>query len=410
LAQGSIEPPAGVSVHLRRTRAGLERTARQRREAMSAGQPEATVQVESAIWATDARDLFDFEAAAARTRDFDLPRSAKITRVGGSLMPLDRGEPVPPDSEPLLQLCEQDGAFWVDSAAPGRGASGKKLWLVVKDLPSASYALSEGDVIRLGCSRFRVRQLVADAGAGTRPEVALPGSPTTCPDERGPEPEAGVCRICLDGDCDEQGPLIRPCACRGSIESVHLGCLRQWIRCRMGLLDEDRGNTCFVRQMDCDLCKQAYPSHVRVGGVSTPLVEVPQPAGPFLVLEQVSRSRRAGGGAGVLVASLAEGGNGLTFGRAQGAGFRVDDISISRLHARISFREGRFVLEDNGSRFGTLVYMRQPYALSSGETVSIQTGGAVVSFTLRQGPAAEPGLPDATDRCSECSTEEGFSA
>jgi len=383
--------------------------------AMSAAQLEPTVQVESALWATDGRDLFDFEAAAARTRNFDLPGSAKIARVGEALLPLGRGEPVPPDSEPLLQLCEQDGAFWVDSAAPSRGpragASSKKLWLVVKDLPSASYALSGGDIIRMGCSRFLVRQLVADAGAGVRPEVALPGSSATCSDDQGPETEDSVCRICLEeGDCDEQGPLIRPCACRGSIESVHLGCLRQWISCRMGLMDEDRGSTCLVKQMDCDLCKQAYPSHVCVGGVSTPLVEVPQPEGPFVVLEQMSRSRRAGGSAGVLVASLAHDGV-LTIGRANGTGFRVDDVSISRLHAKISFREGRFILEDNKSRFGTLVCMRQPYALSTGETVSIQTGGAVVSFTLRQDSPVDPCVLDAAaDHCSECSTEEGFSA
>jgi len=178
----------------------------------------------------------------------------------------------------------------------------------------------------------------------------------------------------------------------------------------MGLMDEDRGSTYVVKQMDCDLCKQAYPSDVCVGGVSTPLVEVPQPAGPFMVLEQLTRSKRASGSAGVVVASLERDGV-LTFGRAHGTGFRVDDISISRLHAKISFREGRFVLEDNNSRFGTLVYMRQPYALSTGETVSIQTGGAVVSFTLRQDSPADPCPLDAVaDHCSECSTDEGFSA
>jgi len=382
-------------------------------KAMSASHLEPTVQVESALWgASDARELFDFEAAGARTRNFDLPRSAKIARVGGSLMPLEGRQPAPPDSEPLLQLCEENGAFWVDSAAPRARSSSKKLWLVVKDLPGAGYALSEWDTIRMGCTRFHVRQLVADASAGVHPELTLSGSQTTCQADEGPETEGGVCRICLDGGCDEQGPLIRPCACKGSIERVHLGCLRQWIRCRMGLLDEKGRNAYLVKQQNCDLCKQAYPSHVCLQGVNRPLVEVPQPAGPFMVLEQAARSSRATGSTGVLVATLAHDGT-LSFGRsAEKAGFRVDDISISRLHARISFREGKFMLEDNNSRFGTLVRMRRPYVLSQGETVSIQKGGAYVSLTLKHDPPADPcRMPDgAAGQHSECSTDGSSSA
>ena len=53
---------------------------------------------------------------------------------------------------------------------------------------------------------------------------------------------------------------------------------------------------------------------------------------------------------------------------------QVEDISISRCHAKISFRDGRFVLEDNRSRFGTLVCMREPFALPADQTVSIQSG------------------------------------
>jgi len=313
---------------------------------------------------------------------------------------------VPPDSEPLLQLREENGAFWVDSANPRARSSSKKLWLVVKDLPGATYELSEGDEIRMGCTRFRVRQLVADASAGVQPELTLPDAETTCQDDEGSGTQGGLCRICLDGDCDEQGPLIRPCGCRGSIESVHLGCLQQWIRCRMGLMDEKGGNAYLVKQQNCDLCKQALPSHVCLQGVKRPLVEVPQPAGPFMVLEQAARSSRASGSTGVLVATLARDGT-LTFGRsAEKAGFRVDDISISRLHAKISFREGKFLLEDNNSRFGTLVCMRQPYVLSQGETISIQKGGAYVSLTLRHDSPADPcHAPGATGRGSECGTD-----
>ena len=36
-----------------------------------------------------------------------------------------------------------------------------------------------------------------------------------------------VCRFCLEEE--PRGDLIAPCACRGSVEYVHVGCLRDWI-------------------------------------------------------------------------------------------------------------------------------------------------------------------------------------
>ena len=36
------------------------------------------------------------------------------------------------------------------------------------------------------------------------------------------------CRICLEGE--EEGRLIKPCACLGSISYVHEKCLAEWIR------------------------------------------------------------------------------------------------------------------------------------------------------------------------------------
>ena len=36
------------------------------------------------------------------------------------------------------------------------------------------------------------------------------------------------CRVCLEGECD--GPLVQPCACRGSAKFIHKACLEHWRR------------------------------------------------------------------------------------------------------------------------------------------------------------------------------------
>ena len=39
---------------------------------------------------------------------------------------------------------------------------------------------------------------------------------------------------------------------------------------------------------------------------------------------------------------------------------RVPDISVSRYHANIEFKNNNFYLIDNQSKFGTLILMRKP--------------------------------------------------
>lgn len=69
-----------------------------------------------------------------------------------------------------------------------------------------------------------------------------------------------VCRICwvsLGDDTSEE--LVSPCACRGSMEYVHLECLRRWQVQRWKQQGGGRG-----RQMSrCDVCK----GELRVNGV-----------------------------------------------------------------------------------------------------------------------------------------------
>jgi len=40
--------------------------------------------------------------------------------------------------------------------------------------------------------------------------------------------EEKTCRVCF-GD-EDGGPLVQPCACRGSVQWIHVHCLEQWRR------------------------------------------------------------------------------------------------------------------------------------------------------------------------------------
>ena len=72
-------------------------------------------------------------------------------------------------------------------------------------------------------------------------------------------------------------------------------------------------------------------------------------------------------------------------GRGHESDVRVSDISVSRCHALVKYNEdnGRFYLEDNLSKFGTLVLAKGQIDLEPEMTKAVQIGRSVISFTVK---------------------------
>lgn len=360
-------------------------------------QPFNTVQVVSSTWARASHDLFDFECTHLQTKHFTVSRgSYKFFRSGTDVQMIgEHAGHAPAGVELLFRIAQKDGSFYVEKERGASSSSAKYLWLVVRDQPNAiqRYRLSEADIIRLGRFKFRVRQTVFLSSEDVRPELRLDDNVTVCDADVDMTPEADrCCRICLLEGSSEDDPLIRPCQCKGTIEHVHLGCLRHWISGRLNLSDA-RGGSYFYRPLLCELCKVPYPAYVQMGQNRVPLVEVPRTKAPYIVLETMVRDSNANS-RGLHVISLAEN-KVLKIGRGHDSDVRIADVSISRCHATIQMREGAFCLEDNKSKFGTLVAMKKPRRLNAaGSPISIQVGRTVLNIAekaaLRAHGVTEP--------------------
>jgi hypothetical protein len=338
------------------------------------------VQVVARTWARDSYDLFDFEAneQSIQTNTFTVTESTKFLQDNGVVQMISEHLPSPPGADPLFLLSRKNGMFVIDSADSAGHA--KKLWLVIRDLPSGGHSLAEGDEIKLGRSMFRVRQL-ATPDVGAQPKLHLNGSSVAeCKDPR--ESADKVCRICLMEGATDEDPLLAPCSCKGSIECVHLKCLQSWTKER---LNHGDGGSYVYKSQSCELCKAPLPDYIQVQGERQPLVEVPTTAPPFIVLENAHDAQE------LHVISLADG-KPATIGRGQKTQVRIADVSISRAHATIRFQEGRFLLEDNGSKFGTFVAMKPGKPLDACSTVSIQAGHTVLSLSMQPSPNEQAAL------------------
>jgi len=85
-----------------------------------------------------------------------------------------------------------------------------------------------------------------------------------------------------------------------------------------------------------------------------------------------------------------EGKNSFKFGRGHESDLRINDISVSRCHAIIKFKEDqpstntfRFYLEDNLSKFGTLVLIRRRTPMIPGFNKAVQIGRTVINFSVK---------------------------
>ena len=428
--------------------------------------PQFDLNVRMQTWNHDSRGLFDYESKNVFKRSYrarPTNESYMINRNGSEVaMVLGASQPqsfqsffqapmesdgsfsplrVPSDldsrvdSKPLIRVFYESGQYWVDHPERDRDPS-KTLWVVIRQ-SKYPLPLNSGDILKMGRYKIRVRESVTETQpppvkGGKRFSIAstdsYDGEEVTCcskddgdlsfrdsGERRSSHPlveiqSQEVCRICYDSG-DEENPLIAPCKCSGSMQYVHLQCLRKWMDGRLSVNSntQDQGTTTvsyFWRNLDCELCKLSYPTTVEcpsktvAGNVElVDLYELPKPEPPYIVLEsniKVPVTNNANGAGytfqkGLHIMSLAKGRSSVVVGRGHEADVRINDISVSRFHAVIrwmntnaSVKKQQIVIEDRGSKFGSLIAVKGPIPLELGVPLSIQSGRTITTITVKK--------------------------
>ncbi|KAK2197431.1 bifunctional Forkhead-associated (FHA) domain/Zinc finger [Babesia duncani] len=344
------------------------------------------LRISTRTWMRDSHDLFDYETQEQVTlRQFATSGGLRLLRSEEHVSALSSNSDVSIDKpfDHLLNIyCKRTGEYVVAPAEKVIGSvlHPQKLWTIVRALPNARYALQEGDVIKLGRFRLRVKQLVPKL---TDDDSVTDGSllklyDTNIPQVYTPKEEQMQCRICLSEDISIEDRLICACECKGSIKYVHVACLQKWINSKWDV--RDTGQTpqmVFIREVNCELCKARFPCYIRYNDEVIQIVKFPQMMAPFVVLENCTPHVVRG----VHLLSL-HNVKDLKLGRGHESDVRIPDVSISRFHATLCYNDGIFYIVDHDSKFGTLVAMRRPRTICPGEPVILQVGRSVVEMVM----------------------------
>jgi hypothetical protein len=359
--------------------------------------------VKTITWYRDSHGLFDYEQKTSLAKDsFSLNGPTKFVRAESSqVVTVDEyGDKL--DGKRLAALNYSDGEDYSGafSLLPAEQSSEgaeiprdkfDKMFLVVKFLRQSGsvhgYRLCEGDVLRIGRAKFRVMEINGEQGIN---QTGLQDFHSLVPNEEegseeaeDEEEETGAapCRVCLSDKTSADNPMLAPCNCAGTMRLIHLKCLQQWLRSRLATKASANVVSFSWKSLDCELCKKSFPSRVTIEGKVIDLMDIPKPEGRYFILEGLSKDRNSPKSLHVVsMMNKTE----LKMGRGHESEIRISDISASRCHASVRLVGGKFYIDDENSKFGTLVQVKRPLSLELMEEVTVQIGRTVMTLTLKR--------------------------
>jgi hypothetical protein len=361
--------------------------------------------------------LFDYESKTLSKKSLKSSSSGKLTRSGNDVHISKENETHSNKADKdLLHFGVKEGNFWISSCVDNKIKKDPKedlqeedwehidhsAWLVVKSFKANAanrigYKLTEGELIKLGRVKFRIREI---KGTPTIPSKSSKGEKGTKIEEEislddsmrksqivdslkdSVNGSQSTCRICLSEFPEPGNPFISPCSCAGTMKYVHAKCLQKWLKSKLHIKQSGSATSIFWKTLECELCKFNFPNSLEVDSKRYDLVEIEKPDSAYIILDILSKDKNVCRGVHVI---KMEGKNNIRLGRGHDSDIRITDISVSRCHALIKFDKGSFYLEDNNSKFGTLVYLKKSFPIYGDyNNISVQVGRSVVSLTVKK--------------------------
>ena len=153
-------------------------------------------------------------------------------------------------------------------------------------------------------------------------------------------------------------PLLSTCKCSGGVRFIHFKCLKQWLETKQVMRTGNNLKSYYWHTFECEICKHRYPYVFKAHNRKYHLIDIEKPAGDHLILESLGFDTCS---SRMIYVFYPNAGVPATYkmGRGNDQDVRVtSDISVSRCHSLIKYKDGQFLLEDNLSKFGTLVLIR----------------------------------------------------
>lgn len=370
------------------------------------------VEVKSNTWNKDSHGLFDYENSDKKMEKFRSEDSFKIFRKDTFVFTASAGTTLYKSAahDVILHVVHNEDSTNPDEyyvQAPKRAKINDPLpndvFLVVRPMKdelaqdTIGHELQPGETFKLGRVEFRVVEVMGTEGGVRKCNSSTANLSTRSAyhpgvDITGMQPwEAPHCRICLTDS--KEDILYSPCTCKGSLGYVHVRCQKEWVLSKVATKMSGPNTVNYnVAPLYCEICKVEIDPVFVIEEKQYDLIHFERPEWPYMIIEQLERASTS---RQYHLLSFFQT-DSITLGRGHGCDIRLADISVSRVHASIrSAKNGKFILVDNNSKFGTLVLVDKDFKLTSNK-VGFQVGKTILIACVKKknlGPGISTELP-----------------
>ena len=250
--------------------------------------------------------------------------------------------------------------------------------------------MRRGEILKLGRVRLKVKELRLGNAEEDKDFKQIDYGPIDtrkCNDT--PNDENDVCRICFNNTNIKENPLFAPCNCTGTMKFIHHRCLKVWLNSKLNFQPTPQLYLYRWKSFECEICKTIYPCNYNYNllvciehlGIEYPLTDVYKPpAGDYIIFESLIHEKNALRIVNVVIPDTAK--NTFRIGRGNEADLKINDISVSRLHAQLKCTPDGYFIEDNNSKFGTLALVPN-LEINPQLSRAVQIGRTVISLSVK---------------------------
>ena len=216
-----------------------------------------------------------------------------------------------------------------------------------------------------------------------------------------------ICRICYMEEIDKKiNPLIKPCKCSGSMKYIHYECLLHWLKTKVLINNNSYCDNGFftiysLNLIECELCKNHLPNYIKHQNKIYSLINYDKfekdtkitkinenknndnnnNNNNYIIFDEITTNKE--GNKYRYLVKFDEN-NIIKIGRGLEMQLILNDISVSRNHCQLKINEdGNIILEDNNSKFGTLVLIQaENIEILQGKTLTLQVGTNYLNMKL----------------------------
>lgn len=337
-------------------------------------------------WDRESHGLYDYESKRVSKFEKRLANEGDIVRTRDSVIfneKSDTGDIASEDDTCLFKLKKraEDGKFVVEPQ--NMNAPNDRLWVVIRSLKEG-YVIKKHDIIKLGRMKFRVKEFRTEKEYfedHDNQQSPHPGFEEDYEVVRAKDSESN-CRFCWTSDQDPENPLFACCKCDGSVKWIHYQCVKMWVQTKVNEKKGPSHSTLNWKNFECELCKTPYPYTFLLQNKRWFLVDLNRPQDkdtPYIILESLSSEKNSSRTIHTVMINSDQ--NSFSLGRGHDSELRINDISVSRKHASLEYKDGNFVLTDLKSKFGTLMLTSEDVELSLSRT--FQIGRTVVTIKAK---------------------------